>query len=189
MGKRTYVSDIIDDLLVAVATAGALGLSIVAPNSLVALEKPLKKLLGGGAKRKEAKRIGRYLKQQKLVETVSNEDGSYQVTLSDKGVRRTKRVQFEKLEIPESKWDEKWRIIMFDIPEQYKSTRDYISKHLRLIGFEQLQRSVFVYPYPVDEFVALLYEIFPEVERHVFYMVVEDIDQHNVLVKQFKTIL
>lgn len=189
MGKRTALSDVIDDLLVAVATAGTIGLCVAAPNSVSALEKPLGKLLAERKHTKETRRLAYYLKQQKLVEVVPNDDGTYQVTLAEKGVSRTNRVRFERLAIPKSEWDMKWRVITFDIPEKHKSIRDYISKHLRLIGFKQLQRSVFIYPYPIDEFVAILRQQFPEIEDNVSYMLVEDIDQHNKLVKQFSSIL
>lgn len=189
MGLRNKTSEVIDSLLFTVALSGMVGLCIVAPTSLVALEKPLVRLLTSRTKKRDAKRIARYLKQQKLVKVTDNYDGSYQVALGDKGVARANRVQFERLEIPQRAWDKKWRIIMSDIPEQYKTNRDYISRHLRIIGFMQLQRSVFVYPYPVDDFVALLRELFPEIDRHVIYLTVEDIDKHNSLVRSFKNIL
>jgi phenylacetic acid degradation operon negative regulatory protein len=189
MSLRNATSRVVDDLLITVSLAGAIGMMIVAPNSVTALEKSLDKLISGKEKRREAKRIARYLKQQKLVSVTENEDGSYQVSLSDKGKTRTTKARFEQLDVPRKNWDQKWRIIMFDIPEEHKTIRDYISRHLRMLGFKQLQRSVFIYPYPVDEFVALLREFFPEVEKHVIYLTVEDTDQHNTLVKQFASIL
>lgn len=189
MAKRTVTSNIIDDLLVAVAATGAIGIAIVAPNAIQALEKPLEKFISGKSNRKELRRIARYLKRRELVLIKENDDDTYTITLSRSGLTRSKQVRFDRLEVDRGKWDEKWRVIMFDIPEQHKTTRDYISRHLRLIGFKQLQRSVFIYPYPVDEFVALLKDMIPEVERYVSYMTVEDIDQHNTLVKQFSSIL
>jgi DNA-binding transcriptional regulator PaaX len=179
----------VDNFLVAVGLVGLVGLTVVAPNSLVALEKPLDKFLSGREKKREAERIAKYLKQQKLVSVIKNNDDSYQIVLADKGEKRSKRASFERLAIPTTKWDKKWRIIMFDIPEKHKTTRDYISSHLRRIGFWQLQRSVFIYPYPVDEFAAILRDIFPELGRNLVYLVTDDIDQHNLLVKKFSKIL
>jgi phenylacetic acid degradation operon negative regulatory protein len=187
--RRTNTSVIVDKLLVLLATTSAAGLSIVAPNSVKALEKPLERFIKNKDRRQEAKRIARYLKQQKLIEVTENDDGTFLVTLSDKGVMRSTKVRFEQLEIPQKQWDKKWRVVTFDIPEQHKTTRDYISRHLRLVGFKQLQKSVFIYPYPVDEFIALLVEMLPEVSPYLTYMLVEEIDQHNSLVKKFSRIL
>lgn len=178
-----------DDLLVLVAQAGAIGLTVLAPNAITALEKPLGDFVAGKEKRKEAKRIGHYLKRQKLVEVTELEDGMYRIELTDDGKTRSTKAGFERLRLTDDKWDKKWRVVMFDIPEQHKQARDYISSHIRRLGFKQLQKSVFIYPYPVDEFVILLKEIFPEVGKYFTYMTVDEIDQHNSLVHQFKSIL
>ena len=189
MGRRTSTSDVIDTFLTNLAAAGAIGITLVAPNSASAFEKPLENLLTGKEKRKDARKIGRYLKQQKLVSINENKDGTFLVTLTEKGIARGNKVSLESLEIPKEKWDEKWRVVTFDIPEEHKTIRNYISKQFRLVGFRQLQRSVFIYPYPVDHFIALLKEQLPEIKDNLTYMVVEEIDQHNNLVKQFKNIL
>lgn len=189
MAKNSLTSEVIDGLLTTVAVAGVLGITVVAPNGISALEKPLSHYLRKSKEQKELRRIGRYMQKQALVKITDNNDGSYQITLTKKGQTRSSRVRFEQLQIPEEKWDEKWRVFMFDIPEQYKTTRDYISRHMRQIGFKQLQKSVFVYPYPVDEFIELVKDMFPEIEKHISYMVAEETDQHNALVKRFKHIL
>jgi phenylacetic acid degradation operon negative regulatory protein len=189
MGRRTSTTDIVDGLLIALASAGAVGLTVVAPNGVTAIEKPLEKFLNGRDKRREARRIALYLKQQKLVEVSTKNGTDYQVKLTTKGKTRTNLVRLSQLEIPKTGWDKKWRVVMFDIPEQHKTIRDFVSRHLRLVGFKQLKRSVFVYPYPVEELIFLIKELIPEIEDNLSYMVVEEIDQHNKLVKQFKNIL
>lgn len=186
MARRTYTSIVIDDLLAPLAFGGALFLTIAAPNSMVALEKPLMALLNGRDKRQEASRIARYMRQQKLVHVTQNDDGSYQISLTQKGETRGKKAYFERLPAPDKPWDQKWRIIMFDIPEKHKAIRDYLSKHMLNLGLKQLQRSVFIYPYELDEFVAIARDIFPEVRQQLIYLTVENIDIHNVLVKQFR---
>lgn len=189
MPRINKTSGIMDDLLVLVAQAGVMGLTVLAPNAVMALEKPLTNFLHGAEKRKEAKRIGHYLKRQKLITVTELDDGTYRIELTDEGKTRSTKANFERLEVPETKWDKKWRVIMFDIPEEHKQARDYISRHIRRIGFKQLQRSVFVYPHSVDEFIILLKEIFPEIGKYFTYMTVEEIDQHNALVKHFQKIL
>lgn len=50
------------------------------------------------------------------------------------------------------KWDGAWRILLFDIPENKRKYRDYLRKVLKRIGFKELQRSIWLYPYPVPSF-------------------------------------
>lgn len=60
--------------------------------------------------------------------------------------------------IKNNKWDRKWRILIFDIPEAKKKFRDNLRKILISIGFRQLQKSVWVFPYDILNF---LYDIIP----------------------------
>ena len=186
---RNRTSDIIDDLLITVALGGAVAMTVIAPNALIAIEKPLFKLLSGRDKRREARRIRRYIKRQKLIEVSEDKDGNYNLKLTDSGKSRMVRARFDRLAIPDRAWDKKWRIVMFDIPEAKKTERDFISHHLRLIGFKQLQKSVFIFPHPIDEFIALLNEIYPEIHIYVISMTVSDISNHNDLVHEFSKIL
>lgn len=45
------------------------------------------------------------------------------------------------------KWDKKWRIIIFDIEEINRKTRDRLRRKLRELGFGMLQQSVWITPY------------------------------------------
>lgn len=55
-----------------------------------------------------------------------------------------------KLELAKArKWDGRWRILIFDIPEKIRWKRDLLRKELRDFWFYPLQKSVWVYPYPL----------------------------------------
>lgn len=56
------------------------------------------------------------------------------------------------------KWDGKWRIVMYDVPEEEKRKREYLRRKLVELGFKQLQRSVWVSPFDVLDDVKLLVE-------------------------------
>ncbi|MDP2909550.1 MAG: hypothetical protein Q8N69_00545 [bacterium] len=47
-------------------------------------------------------------------------------------------------------WDGKWRSIIFDIPELSRKDRDFLRRELQFIGFEELQKSVWVFPYDFE---------------------------------------
>lgn len=189
MAIRNHTSTIINSALDTIAVSGFVGLGIIAPNSTVALEKLLNKYLDSKDRSRESKRIAVYMKQQKLVAVSPNTDGSYTVTLTDKGKSRNTIARLDSLKIPNKAWDKKWRIVMFDIPEKHKRLRDYISYHLRKIGFKPLQRSVLIFPYPIDDFVALLKDTFPELKNYLIYLETDNLDAHNKYVKLFANIL
>ena len=42
------------------------------------------------------------------------------------------------------KWDGKWRIVIFDIPEKYRSVRNTFRSQLKMWEFIQLQKSVWI---------------------------------------------
>lgn len=79
-----------------------------------------------------------------------------------------------KLPRPE-KWDGRWRILIFDIPEKRRWIRDRIRDTLLAVGFKRLQRSVWVYPYDCEDFVALLKADF-KIGKDLLYMVVEGLE-------------
>jgi CRISPR-associated endonuclease Cas2 len=48
-------------------------------------------------------------------------------------------------------WDKKWRIFIFDIPENSRKKRDILRRLLKQQGFIKLQASVFVNPFPINQ--------------------------------------
>lgn len=44
-------------------------------------------------------------------------------------------------------WDGRWRLVLFDVPEKEKETRDYFRRQLKRLNFFEFQKSVFVTPY------------------------------------------
>jgi len=47
-------------------------------------------------------------------------------------------------------WDGKWRSIIFDIPELRRKDRDFLRRELQFIGFVELQKSVWIFPYDFE---------------------------------------
>ncbi len=52
------------------------------------------------------------------------------------------------------KWDKKWRVVIFDIPEELSRERVKFRRKLKSLGFYMLQKSVFIFPYPCEEEIA-----------------------------------
>src|SRR3989338_118105 len=75
----------------------------------------------------------------------------------EKGKKIVKEIQFDNLKIDKPKiWDGKWRIVIFDIPEnERRRMRDAMRQKLQKIGFYQMQKSVWVFPYPCEKEIRL----------------------------------
>lgn len=58
------------------------------------------------------------------------------------------------------RWDGKWRIIIFDIPEERGKQRRQFRRKMQSLGLYMMQESVFVFPYPCEEEIAELCETF-----------------------------
>jgi CRISPR-associated endonuclease Cas2 len=117
-------------------------------------------------KRKFNRSIKR-LEDQGMV-TISQEGEETVIRLTKKGKERALKYKLEDMEIKKpKKWDGKWRIVIFDIPEKKKLARNVLRDKLKELGFERVQKSVFVHPYPCrDEidFIKEVYEIAPYVQ-------------------------
>ncbi len=140
-------------LLRALYVGGLISMVVVAPKTAALL----KHLDRGKKHRAELyARINRAkanLKHRGFVD----EDGKGRLRLTEKGEAGIEKVLMREYVIPEQvMWDGKWRILMFDIRETRRRVREQLRRLLTGAGFVLLQDSVWVYPYPCDEFVALV---------------------------------
>lgn len=131
---------------------GILTMTLLAPKMMRILPSPD----GGRAGRKELyARIAlarSRLKQRGLIEEIEG-----RLHLTKKGHAHIERILMREYKIPEPvRWDGKWRVLIFDIREQRRQVRFRLRALLQGAGFVRLQDSVWVYPYPCDEFVALV---------------------------------
>ena len=83
------------------------------------------------------------------------------------------------------KWDKRWRMVLFDIPERRKKDRDYLRRTMIEAGFLCFQDSVWVFPYDCEELITLL-----KIERRygnaVRYAIVEKLENDSAVKRYFK---
>lgn len=143
-------------LLRSLAAAGVVSFALVAPKMtrlLKSLDRPA--MNRAQLYRRISQGILR-LAQQGLV-SVSGPYGERRIELTPKGIEMLERVEFEEYEINEPVfWDGKWRILVFDINERRRRIRDQLRRLLQGRGFVRMQDSVWVYPYPCDDFISLV---------------------------------
>jgi len=105
--------------------------------------------------------------------------------LSKNGKQKALQFDIEKMEIKKPvKWDRKWRIVMFDIPEKLKRLRDSLRIHFQEVGLIEFQKSVFVHPYPCNDEIEFILELY-NARRYVRFIVAEEVDNELHLMKKF----
>ncbi|MCR4284313.1 MAG: CRISPR-associated endonuclease Cas2 [Parcubacteria group bacterium] len=179
--KQIKVAKII---LKTVALAGVISIAVLAPNALQALD-----IFYNKNKRKynknqylnqsiERLRSGGYIEFKK-------QNGKTFVNLTEKGKERWLKYQLGDIVIKKpKKWDQKWRIITFDIKEERKNSRNILRKELINLGFIKLQNSVWVFPYECESVVIML-KSYLKTGKDILYITAEKIENDKWLKKEF----
>lgn len=188
MGKHDTTAAIVDGLLKIAVGGGVVATVLIIPNAAQALDKPLKYFLNtldGRARDREMRRISVYMKKRGLV----TGDYEHGLIITKLGRDRAKKVEFDQMNIqPPKKWDNKWRIVMFDIPESHKVRRNSLTQKLKQLGFKQLQRSVWIHPFSCRmeiERTCLAYGV----SKYVTYIETTHIDHQDKLITRFTPVL
>src|SRR3989338_3364097 len=125
------------------------------------------------------------LYRSRLVREVNHKDGTTTLVLSEDGKQRALRFNIDKMEIKKpTTWDGRWRIVMFDVPEKLRVLRDSLRLHFKEIGLIELQKSVFVYPYPCSKEIEFILEFY-NARKHVRFILAENVDNQLHLMKKF----
>lgn len=170
-------------ILMGLFLTGAIVIALTSPYALINIARACikRKEYKNYEKRKISQALS-YLKRNRLV-ILKEENETLIVELTEKGKRRVKQYQFQCLQIAKPKvWDGKWRIVIFDIPEKKKKiARDALREKLKKLNFFLLQKSVWVHPYPCENEIQLIAEIF-EVTPYI-QIILADTISNDVKVK------
>ncbi len=177
--KKTY--DYKRIVLATIATTALLGIALVAPNALQML-----KIFDERDKQKYGYKINTKLNsliQSGFLKFKEGKLGNKYLELTPKG--RLELLKYQKTAFKKPKrWDGIWRVVIFDIPKNKDRMRDIIRFHLKKIGFIQLQKSVWVFPYNCEEIILLLKTNF-KFGKEVLYMKVKSIENDKAIRKHF----
>jgi len=110
---------------------------------------------------------------------------SWEFTLTAEGTKILEKQKIEKLKIEKPhKWDRKWRMVLFDIPETKKHLRAEFRWKLQHLGFRCVNLSVWMYPYECRNEINAIAEYYG-VGKYVRYALVEDFDGSEAMRKKF----
>jgi len=154
---------LIDIIAPSLFLGGTLALAFVAPKSVVAF-KSLLSFINKNRKRElrpsELRRIFMKMKKEELVDYKEFSNGDVEIKILKNGMKKILINNFDKIQFKTSKrWDKKFYVIIFDIPNTHKKQRDFFVNKLKELNFYQLQKSVYVFLYPPQEIIDFLANI------------------------------
>lgn len=155
------------DLLIILAAGGLISLALIAP--------PLAGMIAKEVKWQERARLNQRLerlRKRKLV-NVSYRNGETVLEITQDGRKRALEYKFDEMKIKKPReWDNKWRIVIFDIAEERKAMRERLRAKLKELGFLSLNDSVLIYPYPCPDEIEFIRQVFG-VGKEVTYLATE----------------
>ncbi len=152
---------------------GVLGPSL--PMILVGIVKVWKEI-----NKSDLGRIVKRLEKQEMI-SINEKDNKISIEITEKGKRRLLEYDFENIMLKHKKRDGKWRLIIFDIPEGKKKSRDAFRRKLLQLDCIRLQDSVFVSAYPCKDEIDFLSN-YLEISDFVTLLVVDRIERGEELI-------
>jgi len=173
--KRKNLQQVI---LRTIAITGVLSVGLIAPNVIGALAK-----LGILPNKRQKEYISS--SASKLVKRGLLYYNGKHYQLTSQGESLLRRWQFADFKFKKpKKWDKKWRVIIFDIPEKKRKARDDLTILFRQAGIRRLQNSVWIYPYDCENIITLLKTDF-RIGKHLLYMIVDELENDKYLREEF----
>lgn len=165
------------DILLIAAAGPIILASLFLPNASQMLRPLIKWHKNWGKiKRQRINETIRRLNKKRLIELVQKGDNLY-IEITQNGKKLIKNFDYNNLELSKpKKWDKKWRLVIFDVPEKQNKERRALSEKLKNLGFYPLQESVYIYPYGCRDEIDFVCE-FLEIGRHVNYCVLDSLDK------------
>ncbi len=175
--RRTKINKAIVGII---AVAGALAVGAIAPNVLETL---------GNSSYLKQRRYQIKSTLSRMIEKgyvrLEKKDGRSFVRLTQKGERFALSLKEGKY-VPKKpkRWDGKWRMVIFDIPEYRRGTRTKVRAMFQNLDFKRLQDSVWVYPYDCEDLVILLKADF-KIGKDLLYIIADKIEYDAPLRSHF----
>lgn len=108
----------------------------------------------------QLKRTVDRLRKRKLVKLVEKNNQTI-VELTEFGKKEILRFDVNRMKIDKpKKWDGKWWMVIFDIPEKAKRQRNIFQRKLKALDFYFIQKSVCIHPFNCQKEIEALREVY-----------------------------
>ena len=85
----------------------------------------------------------------------------------------------------EKRWNGKWFLVFFDVPEIQRNKRNYLRKYLLNMGFYRYQQSIYIFPYECEKEIILIKKIV-EGAKYMKYIIADKIEDEKDVKTFFK---
>lgn len=127
-----------------------------------------------------------YLRRKGFLEIQTINKQIY-VRLSEEGKKYAGDCQIDEMNIQKpASWDQKWRVIIFDVPHKHRIKREALRGKLKELGFAQLQKSVWVHPYECKAEIKILKDFFGLSDKDLQILLVEKIENDYKIRQKYK---
>lgn len=167
-----------------VAAGLLLATAVIAPNVIGATAKIIEQIddlreLSAKARYHLKKRMERMV-DDKIFQLAGDE-----IKLTKKGKQILKLIHLDDIELVKSeRWNGIWHLVSYDIPEKYKKSRDSFRQRIAILGFKQIQDSLWVYPFECREEMAIITKTLG-ISKYVAYLTTDHLPQQDKLVHRF----
>ena len=146
--KRIKRGETYQLILKILGVVGVASIAVLAPNALQAIS-----MLQGGGKRRSLYYLTSVLgrMESRGFVAIHKEGENGVVSITEKGKRELDRYRFHEKSLEKKRWDKKWRIVIYDIPEDKRGVRDLFRRRLKEWGFKKWQQSTWITKKDVTE--------------------------------------
>ena len=177
-------SEIVGDVFTWLLIGGAFAIASTSPYFVQNLLRA-RKNLGKYPKQKVSDTFYRLRKQGFI--KIEERNHQIYISLTPEGKKRAGVFQIDRLRIQKPKrWDKKWRLLLFDIPEKRKISREALRGKLKELGFIQFQKSAWIHPFDCRAEVELLEKFFGLSRNELCLIEVENLGDDHQLKQHFK---
>lgn len=185
--KKIYATT--KEILDILATGG--GIAIIAVVTPLAIQYALpeitlelvNELLQKYDQRRLRRTINEMIKREMIA--LHEEDKETTIIVTEKGKRQLLKYNIQKMKLEKPKhWDGKWRVVIFDVKEGKKVLRNALRTKMQQLEFYQLQKSVYVSPYPCEKEISFIRQYYL-VGDEVTYFLATNLEQEDLLTAKF----
>ncbi|KKP43360.1 MAG: repressor [Parcubacteria group bacterium GW2011_GWA2_33_14] len=140
--------------------------------SLLAVENPIFEKYRHDKNREKFKKLLYYAKTSGYIR-VKNLEGKKAIMLTREGINKVLKARFL-MEGKQKRKDGKWTMLIFDVPEKYRKSRNLLRGILHNLGYKLFQQSVWITPYDVSEKTEKLLQMY-NLDEFVKIFLIEEI--------------
>lgn len=184
--KRGQLYWYILEVIGATLLSGGNPLRPVIPVAIKEIIITLKKIKKLDVEEKKIKKSLESLERKEIID-LEEKDGTVFVNLKDKNNLTVIKYSIKailELKKKEKKWNGKWFLVFFDVPEIQRNKRDYLRKFLNKIGFYCYQKSVYIFPYECEKEISLIKKIV-EGAKYMRYIIAEKLEDEKKIKHHF----